>query len=527
MLDSMFLGYRGTAVQGAVQDITEQRGNAERLRQLSSDLIATFESITDALITVDERLLCTYANAKAQQLTNRTTDDLVGCPLKELLPFFAGTGFHDELERVRQTGSTCRIEACHAASQVWFSVTLYPSRQGITLVLRDITESHLAQQALAASEEKYRLLFETSADGIVKVGQDFQIREANRAACRLFGRTIDELRALRSIDLVAPADQRLERLILERLRSGGASGELTLVRADGSRWEGEVNTSSCRNSAGESFFHLVVRDVTDRARLRRTLQAANEELAERVRDRTKELQAANGELKGFALSLAHDLRQPLAASKAFSMALTRALANGSIEEAERCARQLACATNIMDRYVEALLSLAQISQVSMEIEEADLGAIASSLLDELQLQAPSREMVRDLEPQMYVEGDVTLLRLLLQNLLSNAWKFTSRESVAHISLFTEVNADGQFVYCVRDNGVGFDMAKADKLFGTFQRLHSQSEFSGIGIGLANARRIVLRHGGQIWAESAAGKGATFRFTFGQPTGLRSPSSLLP
>lgn len=515
-------------VQGVVQDITERRQDAERLQQLSNDLIATFDSISDALITVDTELRCTYANPAAERLTSRRRQELMGRSLPELFPHFAGTIFHGELERARQTGRTGHVEAYHDSLGRWFSLTLYPAAQGVTLILRDVTQTYLAQEALAKSEERYRLLFETSADAIIKVGEDFQVREANRAACRMFGRTADELRALRSVDLVSPSDERLRGMIHERLRSGGASGELTLLRADGSAFEGEVNTSTYTNRDGETSYNLVVRDVTDRVRLRRKLEAVNEELVERVRERTKELEAANSELKGFAQSLAHDLRQPIAAAKAFLRALAHALANKNVDAAQHSARQLSTATNTMDRYVEALLSLAHLSQVSLEIDEADLSAIASSLLDELQLPEPSRKVVRDIEPEMYVEGDVTLLRMLLQNLLSNAWKFTAHEHVARISIFTEVHADGHTVYCVQDNGVGFDMAKAGMLFGTFQRLHSQSEFSGTGIGLANARRIVSRHGGRIWAESAPGKGATFRFTLGRPMGPQSRlSPLLP
>lgn len=228
----------------------------------------------------------------------------------------------------------------------------------------DITATHVAQQALARSEERYRLLFETSADGILKVGLDFRILQANRAAARMFGRTPGELKAVRSLDLVAPSDERLAGLIRERLRSGGASGELTLVRADGTTFEGEVNTSVYSNSAGEAFYNLVVRDVTDRVRLRRKLQALNEELAARVQERTRELETANAELKGFARSLAHDLRQPIAAAKAFSHALACALADGNLEGAQCAVCQLTSATNTMDRYVEALLSLAHISRRS-------------------------------------------------------------------------------------------------------------------------------------------------------------------
>jgi signal transduction histidine kinase len=169
----------------------------------------------------------------------------------------------------------------------------------------------------------------------------------------------------------------------------------------------------------------------------------------------------------------------------------------------------------MSEYVEALLSLARISQASLDIEEVDLSAMASALFDELQRESPGRRVACSIQPQMYADGDATLLRLLLQNLLGNAFKFTGRKSRAEISLYSELASDGRIVYCVRDNGVGFDAAQAHRLFGTFQRLHRQADFPGTGIGLANAKRIVERHGGTIWAASDSGRGTSFMFTLGE------------
>jgi PAS domain S-box-containing protein len=510
-------------VKGALQDITERKRDAERLRQLSSDLSATFESITDALLTVDTGMRCLYANGEAQRLANRSREELLGRPVSELFPCFATPGFESELKGVMQTGRTGHLElaSCLADAQKWLHVTLYPSTQGITLILRDVTESRAAQLALERSEERYRLLFETSADGIIKVALGTRIRVANRAACKMFRTTPERMRELRSIELVSPSDGRLDVMIQERLRSGGSSGELTMLRADGSTFEAEVNTSTYTASDGNTYYNLVIRDVTERVRLRRKMEALNEELTLRVHERTLELERANSELKGFARSLAHDLRQPIAAAKAFSSALLDALDKGNAEEARRHATQVHVSARTMGSYVEALLSLAHISQVSLEIEEVDLSAIANSLLDELHGQTPSRNLVRHIEAEMYAEGDVTLLRMLLQNLLGNAWKFSSRRDVAEICFYAERDAKEDVVYCVRDNGAGFDMAQASKLFGTFQRLHSHAEFPGTGIGLANAQRIVARHGGRIWAQSQPGVGTIFRFTLGQASGPQS------
>ena len=383
---------------------------------------------------------------------------------------------------------------------------------------QDLTQSRIAQDALAKSEERYWLLFETNSDAIIQANPGFRILHANRAACRMFGKALEQLCELRTLDLVCPDDERLGHMVSERLRTGGATGELVMLRADGSTFDAEVSTSGFSNADGDGCYHLIIRDATERVQLRRRLEAVNEELASRVRERTLELESANGELKAFARSLAHDLRQPIAAARVFAIAVGNELAKGNAVEAGRHAEQVVVAARMMGEYVEAMLSLAHISQARLDVDEVDLSATANSLLDELQRQTPERRLVRDLQPGLCAEGDVTLLRMLLQNLLNNAWKFTSRKDEARISFGAKQSPDGEVVYCVRDNGAGFDMSRADKLFGSFQRLHDSADFPGTGVGLANAQRIVARHGGRIWAQAAPGVGAVFRFTLGQTTG---------
>ncbi|MGZ5178919.1 MAG: sensor histidine kinase [Ramlibacter sp.] len=169
----------------------------------------------------------------------------------------------------------------------------------------------------------------------------------------------------------------------------------------------------------------------------------------------------------------------------------------------------------MEEYVDALLSLAQTTQADLNLMQVDLSATAANVLDELQGREEQRRLVRTIQPGLVARGDYRLLRMLLENLLGNAWKFTSRCPVAHIAFTARLDEAGRTVFSVQDNGAGFDMAWAGKLFGSFQRLHARNEYAGTGIGLANAQRIVTRHGGRIWADSRVGEGATFSFTIGE------------
>jgi PAS domain S-box-containing protein len=255
----------------------------------------------------------------------------------------------------------------------------------------------------------------------------------------------------------------------------------------------------------------------DRERLRslgEQLSAANAELTGRVRERTRDLELVNSELKGFAHALAHDLKQPIVAMQWFSTALDEAIARGDLAQSALLSERIQDAGVRMQDYVDALLSLAETSQAPLNMTDVDLSAIADIVLDELQARDTGRRLVRDIEPGLLVRGDRRLLQMLLQNLLGNAWKFTARRDEAHITLKSGIGEAGETVYSVQDNGAGFDMAHAGKLFGNFQRLHASSEFAGTGVGLANVQRIVIRHGGRIWGSSRLGEGATFSFTLG-------------
>ncbi len=381
---------------------------------------------------------------------------------------------------------------------------------------QDVTLLKRAQLARIDSEERYRLLFEASGDAIIEAEPGRTIRRTNPAACALFGRTEEEMRALCCTELVAPGDARLAELVRQRESLGHAKGELTMVRADGSRFEAEACAVAYRTSDGALLVSLVVHDLTERLRHEQQLRTLNAQLEQRVRQRTCELEAANEELRGFANALAHDLRGSIASLLGFGDALQRLLAGdlsgGDGGKQQHYASRMVAAARRLDEQTQALLALARVSQAELAIADVDLSALAGSVLEELRQQAPARAVSWQVQPGLRARGDHRLLRLLLENLLGNAWKFTARSAPAHIAFEAAADSEGQPAFCVRDNGAGFDMAHADKLFGTFQRLHEESEFAGTGLGLAGVRRIVTRHGGRVWARGALGAGAAFYFT---------------
>jgi signal transduction histidine kinase len=267
-------------------------------------------------------------------------------------------------------------------------------------------------------------------------------------------------------------------------------------------------------------FNEMLREIQYRdAELRR----ARDELEKRVSDRTRDLVSANREMEAFSYSVSHDLRGPLEALNGFSYVLQTKHASQLDSAGKEAIENIRAAARRMSQLIDDLLNLSRLTTSSMHREPVDLSAFARSIMEELCREAPERRVEFVAPASAVVYGDPRLLRIVMDNLLRNAWKYTSRHERARIELGRE-EKNGRVVYFVKDDGSGFDERSADRLFQPFQRLHSPVEFPGNGIGLATVRRIIQRHGGEVWAQGAVEKGATFYFTL-QPQNLieREPS----
>jgi light-regulated signal transduction histidine kinase (bacteriophytochrome) len=237
----------------------------------------------------------------------------------------------------------------------------------------------------------------------------------------------------------------------------------------------------------------------------------NTGLEQRVTRRTMELEAINKELEAFSYSVSHDLRAPLRSIDGFSNKILKDYGDRFDDQAKDYFNRIMNASRKMGTLIDDLLHLARLTRIEMRIETANMSEMAEAIVRELKESAPQRQAEINIRENMVVAADRNLMQIALQNLLGNAWKYSKNQELTKIE-FAFYNENGRTIYYIKDNGVGFDMKYADKIFGAFQRLHSVAEFEGTGIGLATVQRIIRRHHGNIWAKSQPGQGTTFYFT---------------
>jgi PAS domain S-box-containing protein len=354
-------------------------------------------------------------------------------------------------------------------------------------------------------EQRFRLLVDGVKDyAIIMLDLDGRIETWNAGAARLLGYSAQEITGKNfrcfytDTDVAARGPEReLERAFKE----GHAEDEGWRLRKDGSRfWADVVVTPVVDPTGARHGFAKVVRDMTERRQTENALREAK--LA---------AEASNRELEAFSYSVAHDLRAPLRSIDGFSQAALEVAGDSLGPEGAGFLRRVRAASQRMALLIDGLLSLSRLTRADFRRQPVDLSALAASVATELRAANPERHVTLEIAEGLTAEGDPLLLRVVLSNLLGNAWKFSSKREDALIE-FSNSQQDGETVFQVRDNGAGFDMSYAKRLFGIFQRLHRAEEFEGTGVGLSTVQRVVQRHGGRIWAEAEVGKGATFFFT---------------
>jgi len=372
----------------------------------------------------------------------------------------------------------------------------------------EIIERKQIEKALKKEERRYRTLFEQSPEGIVLIDPETALPiEFNEVAYQQLGYTSDEFMQMRVSDYEEVEKPEDTKVHIEKILREGRDDFETSHRTKNGEIKNILVTVQLLDLYGKPLFHCIYRDITEL----KQAEAEINELNIMLQRRALELEAINKELEAFSYSVSHDLRAPLRSIDGFSKALLEDYFEKLEGEGRDYLQRIRRASQHMGQLIDDLLNLSRVTRFEMHHEEVDLSAFVKAIAADLKASQPDQNVEFVIEDGVVVNGDARLLRIMLENLLNNAWKFTGNHPHPVIQ-FGITQYEEKRTCFVRDNGAGFEMKYANKLFGPFQRLHTQAEFPGTGVGLAIVYRIVQRHGGKVWAEGEAGKGATFYFT---------------
>jgi PAS domain S-box-containing protein len=507
-----------------------EKANRELLAEISQR--PRVEEERDRFFALSRDLLCITGfdgyfkslNPAWERTLGFTLEELMAKPMLDAIVPEDRAATAAELEGLLSGRETVSFEVRHRTKDgssrrfLWNAVPL-PALEVIYGAARDITELRQAEEALREREEQFRRLFEAAPIGIVLWGLDHRVVRVNKACCEMLGYTEQELAQLTFEKITHPEDLESDLRHMALLGKGEIPSyklETRYLKKDGRvLWVDLTGTVVRREDGSPLCFLSMVEDVSERKQSQEHVRQLNAELERRI----AELTSVNQELEAFAYSVSHDLRAPLRHIDGFSKILVEEAGATLDSSARECLEHIRKGSKQMGRMVDELLNLARIVSPEASRELTDLGALVEEVLSDLKPEMEGREIKLEIGELPFLDCDPVLMKQVLTNLFSNALKFTRPRPRAVIQV-GQIRQAGQAVVFVRDNGVGFSMKYADKLFGVFQRLHRQEDFEGTGIGLATVQRIIHKHGGQVWAEAELDRGATFFFTLdpkeGQP-----------
>jgi PAS domain S-box-containing protein len=386
---------------------------------------------------------------------------------------------------------------------------------GAMVLVQDIDKQRRSEEEKRRTEQHFRLLVETAQEGIWTIDAEWRTTYVNRYMADLLGHSPEEMLGMPIFSFIdekeRPASSKV--LLQETTEHRTVHQDLKFRRKDGTPLWTHIAATPMFDEQGHYTGSLgMVTDISRRREAEEQVRQLNSELERRIAERTAQLEFSNRELESFAYSVAHDLRSPLRSIASFSDALVEDCAEQLDATGKDYLRRIRGSAMRMSELIDGILSLSRVNSTELKTRECNLSVLARAVMEQLQEQQPERTVRVHIQEGLVARGDPQLLRAVLENLLGNAWKFTRERPVAEIEFSATQDQAGRRTYVVRDNGAGFNMAYQDKLFGVFQRLHTQREFEGTGIGLATVQRILRRHGGRIWGEGQPGQGASFFFT---------------
>jgi len=516
---------------GIFRDITERKRSEEEIKSAKVFLDMIIDMSPFAMWISDKEGTITRANLSLYNTIDLTENEIVGkynvlndvnLEIQGVMPMVRAVFEKHEPARFIIPWKTAYAGDVDfkGARDMHIDVSMFPilNAQGeLTNVVCqwvDITERKKIEKDLENSEELFRNLFQHHAAVKLIIDPDTgNIMDANEAALKYYGWSREQITHMKIQDINTLSQEEVKSAMRKVQTKKSIRFEFQHRRSDGSVRDVEVFSSNIK-AQGKNILHTIVHDITERKKVEKELKKHREHLEELVHERTIKLEASNKELEAFSYSASHDLRAPLRTIEGFSQALLEDCEDKLDIQGKDYLIRIRAATRRMAELIEDLLQLSRITRTEINMEKVNLTRIARFVIDELQKSQPQRHVEIRIADGLEETADSRLMRIVLENLLGNAWKFTEKQAKAVIE-FGCTKEGKKKVYFIRDNGVGFDMAYADKLFAPFQRLHTEDEFPGTGIGLATVRRIIHRHGGKVWTEGKTGKGATFYFSLNE------------
>ena len=506
----------------------------EAARQTGVYNRSLIEASLDPLFTIAPNGKITDVNNAAEKVTGLSREQLIGTDFADYFtdPGRARAGYEQVFREGLVQDYGLEIRRCDGhVTPVLYSAAVYRDDAGqvigVCATARDVTELKRAVEAVRRASAYNRSLLEASLDPLLTINPDGKITDVNKAAEKVTGLSRQQLMGTDFADYFSdPGKARAgyEQVFREGLIK---DYELEIRHRDGYVTPVLYNAAVYRDEAGEVIgVFAAARHISERKRAEEVIRKLNQEIDERVRRHTAELEATNKNLEAFTYSVSHDLRSPLRHIDGFSKLLLEEYSVDLPEDARRYLSRIRDGTRRMGMMVDDLLNLTRVGRKELSMQLTGLSSLLEEAIRDLKPEMAGREIEWRIGKLPFVECDPALVKQVFANLLSNALKFTRLRERAVIEV-GETKQDGRAVIFVRDNGVGFSMKYVDKLFRVFQRLHRSEDFEGTGIGLATVQRIVHKHGGRVWAEGELNKGATFYFTLEAVESRPGESNSLP